>query len=133
MRKKVIIVSASLVVLVILGIGGTYIYQMNEYKQKIDNIKISDIDLSKVKDGNYQGDFDATVISAKVDVEVQDHKITKIDLVEHDNGRGEAAESIVDDVVKKQSLKIDTVSGATNSSKVILKSIEKALESGMRK
>lgn len=133
MRRKKIMIGAGVVVLVALGVGGTYLYKINEYQKMIADIKISDVDLNKVKNGTYQGDFDASVISVKVEVEVNDHKITKIDLIEHNNGRGEPAEVIVDEVVKKQTLKVDTVSGATNSSKVILKSIEKALESGVRK
>ena len=43
---------------------------------------------------------------------------------------GNKAETIVDDVVDKQTLDVDTVSGATVSSKVILKSIENALLKG---
>ncbi len=52
----------------------------------------------------------------------------KITILQHDNGLGSTAESIVNDVVKEQSLDIDTVSGATVSSKCILKAVENAIE-----
>lgn len=44
------------------------------------------------------------------------------------NGLGSTAESIVNDVVQEQSLDIDIVSGATVSSKCILKAVENAIE-----
>ena len=47
--------------------------------------------------------------------------------MEHVNGQGSGAERIPATVVEKQTLQIDMVSGATYSSKVILKAIENAL------
>ena len=52
----------------------------------------------------------------------------KITILQHDNGLGSTAESIVNDVVQEQSLDIDAVSGATVSSKCILKAVENAIE-----
>ena len=54
-------------------------------------------------------------------------KISNINILEHKNERGTPAEIIPKKVVDAQSLKVDVVSGATNSSKVILKAIENAL------
>jgi len=86
--------------------------------------------LNKVKDGSYIGDCNAYIIDSKVKVEVKNHKITDISFVEHKYDRGKPAEAILPKVIAKQSLEVDTISGATNSSKVILKSIEKALLQG---
>jgi uncharacterized protein with FMN-binding domain len=62
-----------------------------------------------------------------VDVTVQEAKITAIQLVKHRHGKGEAAERIVDDIITRQSLQVETISGATYSSLAILKAVEKAL------
>lgn len=64
----------------------------------------------------------------KVKVLVSNHRITNITILQHDNGLGSTAESIVNDVAEKQSLDIDAVSGATVSSKCILKAAENAIE-----
>jgi uncharacterized protein with FMN-binding domain len=48
--------------------------------------------------------------------------------LQHDNGLGSAAESIVNDVVEEQPLDIEAVSGTTVSSKCILKTVENAIE-----
>ena len=94
----------------------------------LDHIGAGDIDLSNVADGTYEGVYDADLIQVKVAVEVKDHNIKSIDLLQHDNGKGAPAEAVIPEVIASQSLEVDTVSGATNSSKVILKSIEIAIE-----
>ena len=58
---------------------------------------------------------------------LEEHQIKGIELLEHVNGQGSGAEIIPATVVEKQTLQIDTVSGATYSSTVILKAIENAL------
>lgn len=110
------------------GYGVKYMKDINRYKTIVSEIQLNDVDLSKVSDGTYHGAFDAEVIAAEVDVTVKDNNITKIDLVKHKNERGKPAEVLVDKVIESQKINIDTVSGATNSSKVILKAIENALE-----
>ena len=52
----------------------------------------------------------------------------KAAILQHDNGLESTAESIIHDAVKEQSLSIDAVSGATVSSKCILKAVENAIE-----
>lgn len=108
-------------------VGGSYFREIVGYKQAIQQIAMQDVDLQTVEDGVYLGDCDAKVIGAKVIVEVKAHKIVHITLIEHKQERGKKAEAIIDEVIKMQRLDVDTISGATNSSKVILKAIEDAL------
>jgi uncharacterized protein with FMN-binding domain len=95
--------------------------------EELDKIEINDINLGEIEDGQYIGEYTTTLVAAKVAVKVKDHKVVSIDILEHRNGRGQKAESIVDSVIRQQSLKLDVISGATGSSKVILKAIENAL------
>lgn len=127
---KKVLITVLTAVLVISGIVGVkYLTSVNDYKDKVASLNISNVDLSKIPDGTYTGSYGVTFVEAEVKVTVKDHKITKIDLVKHKNGKGASAEVITDSVVKAQSLDVDMVTGATSSSKVILKSIEKALNS----
>ncbi|HUI69763.1 MAG TPA: FMN-binding protein [Spirochaetia bacterium] len=82
---------------------------------------------ASLPDGTYRGSYDGGLVNATVDVTVASGRIEKVTIVSHRCGRGKPAEAIVDDVVKNQSLDVDVVSGATRSSKVILKAIEVAL------
>jgi uncharacterized protein with FMN-binding domain len=132
MSKKVIIGIACAAVVIISYFGGKYLYDTAKYKKIVADIAIKTPDISHIENGTYNGSFDAILISANVDVTVNDHEITAIKIIEHKNDRGLGAEVITDEVMLKQHLEVDTVSGATNSSKVILKAIENALESGMK-
>jgi uncharacterized protein with FMN-binding domain len=102
---------------------------MKDYDKKINNMVISDVDLTKIADGTYEGKCEIYPITVEVKVSIEDHKIVSIDLVKHVNGKGAKAEVITDRVIEKQSLNVDTIAGATGSSKVILKAIENALNS----
>lgn len=63
----------------------------------------------------------------RIQVRVEDHEIAEIVLLKHITERGKSAESILSDMLDKQSVKVDAVSGATNSSKVIMKACENVL------
>ncbi|MBO1306866.1 FMN-binding protein [Enterococcus sp. 669A] len=124
------IVLALVAVAIVVG-GGYGIYSMQrtkKYRQAVKDTVINEVDLSQVADGSYTGSHDVDMINATVQVDVKDHKITNIELVEHMNDQGEAAEKIVPEMVSQQKIKVDAVSGATNSSKVIQKAVQNALE-----
>lgn len=127
-KKKILIVVA-VVVLIGLGIGAKLLLDVQSYQNQIAALQVNEIDLAKVPDGSYEGAYDANLIKVKVLVEVKDHAISNIELLQHENGKGAPAEAIIPEVIKAQSLDVDAVSGATNSSKVILKSIELAINS----
>ncbi|MDR1586393.1 MAG: FMN-binding protein [Treponema sp.] len=92
-----------------------------------DAITINNPDLGKVADGTYRGNSKVGPVRVVLDVIVRDRAITSIQIIEHFNGRGEKAETIVPRIIEAQSLEVDVVSGATGSSKAILKAVETAL------
>jgi uncharacterized protein with FMN-binding domain len=100
--------------------------------EKLANAAIRDIDITALADGIYTGGYSMFPVSAEVRVTVKGQRITGIELLEHNNGRGAPAEVIPSCVVEAQSFDVDAVSGATYSSKVILKAIENALEGAER-
>lgn len=121
--KKIIFIGLALVFIISMGVGAMI---MNENKQ-ISKIEINDVPLDTVEDGVYEGSYETNMISAKVEVEVKDNKIEKIVILEHKTGKGKKAEVIVNDIIKQQTIDVDVISGATGSSKVIKKAVEKAL------
>jgi uncharacterized protein with FMN-binding domain len=78
----------------------------------------------------YQGEAETTFVKVVVQVEVSDHKILRIDILEHDNGFGKKAEQIVSDMVDQNSIEVAVVSGATSSSLVIKSAVSDALANG---
>lgn len=135
-RKKLVFVICGCVLIAGIIIGviflGLYLKDVQDYKDKVNNIQIGDINISELQDGIYTGEYDVGFIYAKVEVTVISGRITKIRLIRHDNDKGAAAEDITDTVIREQLLQVDAVSGATNSSKTILKAIEEALQSEPR-
>jgi len=114
------------VILVVCHIGSC-LYSVTSYQKVVSKIVITEIDVSNIPDGIYDGDYDVEYIYAKVEVTVKHGKITDIKILEHRNERGGPAEKITDDIINKQKIDVDAVSGATNSSKVIKKAVENAL------
>jgi len=128
--KRVIISVSCLIVAVSLFFGGRLLVDTMRYRRIISEIEIKTPNLTHIHDGTFNGSFDAILVSADVDVTVENHVITGVTINRHDHDRGDGAEVVAIDVVDSQSLEIDTVSGATNSCLVILKAIQNALESG---
>ena len=126
------IVGAIIVITMValIGASGFYFYRIGLYQSIVAEISVSTPDLRTVADGTHHGSFDALEVAATVAVSVENHKITAITILHHKNDRGHTAEVITDKVIAAQSLEVDTISGATNSSKVLLKAIEAALEQG---
>lgn len=102
------------------------------YQGHVRSIVVENIDISSIPDGIYVGEYDVTYIFVKVEVTVKSGEIIDISIIEHRNERGKPAEHIVNDIIEKQKINVDAVSSATNSSTVIKKAVENALQ-GVRK
>lgn len=125
-KSKKALIIAFAVILLLLVAGRILLGKM---VRNVQNIPVFTPDLSEIADGNYIGEYSIAPVSVKVEVVIDKHQITQITILQHQNGLGSAAESIVNDVTEKQSLEINAVSGATVSSKCILKAIENAIGS----
>lgn len=124
LKKGLILVG--IVILVLAGILGFYMLKMI---RQVESLSITGVDLSLLNDGVYYGEYDAGMVSAKVKVTVKEHKITGIEILKHSNGRGKAAEAIVNTIIQKQTPAVEAISGATISSKVICKAVDNSLNS----
>jgi uncharacterized protein with FMN-binding domain len=122
--KKLIKIFIIILVIIIL------ILTIGYYKIKnmpLPEIKITNINLSNIKDGKYYGEYHVQLVSVKLNVYVKNHRIYNIEVLEHKNGLGKKGEKITKNIIAKQSLEVDSISGATLSSNVIKKAIYNAL------
>lgn len=127
-KKRIIIMLLCIILFILIGVSFCLKALVNDVK----SITVSNPDIANIADGIYVGEYSVTPVYVKVEVSVTEHKITNIKIIEHENGLGGKAEKIVDDVISRQSLEVDAVSGATVSSKCIIKAIENALQSGSK-
>ena len=89
----------------------------------------SSIDPALLKDGIYEGSYRGGPNKAVVRVSIAEGKISSIKVVEHQAWRGRKAEKpIVERIIASQSTTVDAVSGATNSSRVIMNAVQNAVE-----
>jgi uncharacterized protein with FMN-binding domain len=89
----------------------------------------SAIDPALLKDGISEGSFRGGPNQAVVRVSIAAGKISSIKVVEHQAWRGRKAEApIVERIIAAQSTAVDAVSGATNSSRVIMNAVQNAVE-----
>jgi len=127
--KRLKLVLIIILVFAVVFTAGIWVFAGQLTKELNENVQIEEVDLSKVDDGVYKETYMYNEsMGATVVVTVIDHEIDTIVIQEHRTGLGKKAEAIVDRVIEEQSLQVDTISGATGSSKIILKSIENALK-----
>ena len=86
-------------------------------------------DASAYKDGTYYGTGKGFAGSIKVKVDIAGGKIASISIVSTKDGDSyvKSASSLLDTIVEKQSTNVDTVSGATFSSRGIIAAVRSAL------
>ncbi len=129
-KKKILL---SLILLLFLGglvLGILYLKDVADYKQAVEEITFEEINISDVSDGVYIGEYDVNFIYAKVEVTVENGEIKSVNILEHRQERGKAAESVTDKIVDEQKIDVDAIAGATNSSTIIKKAVENALKNG---
>ena len=91
--------------------------------------KIGEPIRKKLKDGVYEGRYTSGPNKAIVKVIIENNKIIDIKIVRHRRMKGQKAEPIIPGrIIEKQSTDVDAVSGATNSSHVIMNAVQRAVE-----
>ena len=126
MKKAMIIILSILGVLIVVGAGG--VFYITNGLEAGENLAINPVDLTAIEDGTYAGVYQAGRWSNEVAVSVADHQIANIAVVKTVTiDDPELTSTIINNVIKNQSTTVDTVSGATVTSKAYLKSIENAL------
>jgi uncharacterized protein with FMN-binding domain len=129
MKRKMTIIAIIVGVLLVIAVGG-FTAVDRATKSATKDIVVYTQNASGIPDGTYAGSYEISPVRVVVQVKVENGNMAGIDILEHRNGLGGKAERIVDDVLEQQSLSVDAVSGATASSRTILKAVENALQSG---
>jgi len=127
MKKKILIIVGTVVILSIIGLALIHT-KLKEY-QRVAELTVTVIDLATINDGIYEGSFAYAGRKIAVKIAVRNDSICKVEILEKDNSSYTtlAAKQIPDLILEKQNNSIDAISGATTSSKAILKAVENAL------
>ena len=123
----------ALVVVAGLGIGGGIGWSklMKEH-QEARSLPLNRVGFSKLNDGTYHGTYAGGMYKWRkneCDVTVSSGKVSDIQLVvsQDPGGKNTQHKELYDRVIQAQSLQVDTISGATLTSKAYLQAVENAL------
>ena len=127
MKKALKIILTIIILIVLIIIAG--IFYITRGLETGINTKINGIDISDVANGQYEGNYEWGRWSNKLNVTVKDNIITKIEIVDDVTfNQKDLSEELFSRVIERQNTKVDTVAGATVTSKAYLKSIENAFD-----
>jgi uncharacterized protein with FMN-binding domain len=136
MGKKIGIIVGIVLGIAAIGFGifyFSYLAPLNETYKEIRTMKIEEVDFGKLADGVYQGEYSYSSTICKVEVKVEGHSIKGIEVLSTgENEHAKKAEEVLDKVKKQQTLQVDVVTGATTTSKALLKATENALKKGIK-
>lgn len=115
------------IIIALVAIGGLAFVGDTLNRTSIKNASIKSLDFSQLPDGVYDGEYKRGRFSSKVRVTVASGRVTTIDVVRDMQYQSEVTQKAVGAVLEAQSLQIDTVSGATITTRAFLKAVENAL------
>ncbi len=123
----------ALIVLIAGGIaGGIGWSKLSKEHQEARGLPLNAVDFNRLADGTYHGAYAGGMYKWRVnecDVTVVGGKVTGIQLIKSQDPGSENTDCkmLYERVVQAQSLQVDTISGATLTSKAYLQAVENAL------
>jgi uncharacterized protein with FMN-binding domain len=127
------------IVIGVLGVGGAIGWsRLSKEHNEAKNLPLNVVDFSKLNDGTYIGEYEGGMYkwrANKVQVIVTSGKVKDVKLLSSSDPGAKNTDqaSLYDKVIEAQSLQVDTISGATLTSKAYLKSVEDALVKAQKK
>ncbi len=123
-RGKKALLIVGIVVVALVGIMAIAALNGMGYVRKMT---VNPVDLSKIDDGMYVGSFKKGRFSYSVEVVVKDHRIQEAKATDPKQVTSPIITQIFARIVQDQSVRVDTVSGASLTTKAVSKAAENAL------
>ena len=120
------------VVAALAAAGGVGWSRLMKEHREARSLPLNAVDFSRLSDGTYHGAYAGGMYKWRAnecDVTVTNGKVTDIQLVgsKDPGGKNTQHQMLYDRVIQAQSLQVDTISGATLTSKAYLQCVENAL------
>ena len=126
--EKTLLVIACVIGITVGGVRLAMDRQVTKMYAQLDAVAV--VAPEQVADGTYKGTAETPLVKVTVEVTVQDHAIREIKLLRHENGQGAPAEAMLPEMLSRNTSEVDSVSGATLSSKAIRAAVRNALAKG---
>ena len=125
---KTLLVIACVIGIAVGGIRLVMDRQVGKMYAQLDAVAVAAPE--QVADGTYEGTAETPLVKVTVEVTVQKHALREIRLLRHENGQGAPAEAMLPEMLSRNTSEVDSVSGATLSSKAIRAAVRNALAKG---
>ena len=131
-RKMNALVITTIILAILAGAGGIGWSFLSKEHKEARSLPLDAVDFCKLKDGNFYGMYEGGMYKWRrneCEVMVKNGKVTDIQLTSSKDPGTENTdyEMLYDRVIQAQSLQVDTISGATLTSKAYLQCVENAL------
>jgi uncharacterized protein with FMN-binding domain len=126
LKRKTILIIATTGILIGLLFMATNFFNL----QRIRNMTINEPDLKGLENGRYIGRAEVGGFSYVVEVIMTNHRIEDIKVLKNRNSSyARWAEAVIYKIIRHQTLKVDAVTGATTTSKALMKAVSNSLQS----
>ena len=116
-----------LAALIILMAGGYIVNRKKLQLREAANLPYYKIDLSEIEDGIYTGKAETSFLHLELEINVENHQIKKINVLQNDGIDGEKARPIIDEMIAQNKIVVPAIKGAERGSLVYISCASTAL------
>lgn len=113
--------------LIILMAGGYIVNRKKLQLREAANLPYYKIELSEIKDGIYTGKAETSFLHLELEINVENHQIKKINVLQNDGIDGEKARPIIDEMIAQNKIVVPAIKGAERGSLVYISCASTAL------
>ena len=116
-----------LAALIILMAGGYIVNRKKIQLREAANLPYYKVELSEIEDGIYTGQAQTSFLHLELEIQVENHKIKDIKVLQNDGLDGEKARPIIDEMIDQNKIVVPAIKGAERGSLVYISCASTAL------
>ncbi len=116
-----------LAALIILMAGGYIVNRKKLQLREAANLPYYKVELSEIEDGIYTGKAETSFLHLELEINVENHQIKKINVLQNDGIDGEKARPIIDEMIAQNKIVVPAIKGAERGSLVYISCASTAL------
>lgn len=113
--------------LIILMAGGYIVNRKKLQLREAANLPYYKIELSEIEDGIYTGKAETSFLHLELEINVENHQLKKINVLQNDGIDGEKARPIIDEMIAQNKIVVPAIKGAERGSLVYISCASTAL------
>ena len=116
-----------IVALILLMAGGYVINRKKLQLREAANLPYYKIELTEIEDGIYTGKTQTSFLHLELEIQIENHKIKDIKVLQNDGLYGEKARPIINEMIEQNKIVVPAIKGAERGSLVYISCVSTAL------